>query len=227
MLGTHPISSYFSPFLYATGTLLAAAPMVVPRVRRFAYVLGPCRPFKWLSWETCSFFHCSNTHWILQSEIVRFCFPGTWALDCTVRPGAGIACSQGIPPIFYSSHMNVRLPILLAIATTASPPLPHCVLSGPTPHFCTFSALVEYGFFKSLVIRLPCNLIFWQFWVFFCFRLVVIFFMVGQGGGACLSMPPSWPEVLQCFEYSVSTIIWTLTSTRKGLCFSHLCSLST
>ena len=45
--------------------------------------------------------------------------PGTETLGCAVWPGAGITRSQGIPPGFYSPHVNVGLPV-------RPPPLPLC-----------------------------------------------------------------------------------------------------
>ena len=53
----------------------------------------------------------------------------------------------------------------------------------------------EYFFFNSLVVRLPCSLIFWHFWLFFVFKFVVVLLVVVRGGKAYLPMPPSWPEV--------------------------------
>ena len=47
LLGTCPTSSHFTHFLYATGTLLAVAPVLVSRVGAFAFVLGLWGPFKW------------------------------------------------------------------------------------------------------------------------------------------------------------------------------------
>ena len=54
----------------------------------------------------------------------------TGTLGSVVRPGAGVTCSQGIPPDFYLLHVNVGLPILplpLSLHATlhllSSPPL--------------------------------------------------------------------------------------------------------
>ena len=44
---SHPISSHFTHFLYATGTLPAIALVVNPRVGGFVCILRPCGPFKW------------------------------------------------------------------------------------------------------------------------------------------------------------------------------------
>ena len=55
----------------------------------------------------------------------------------------------------------------------------------------------ECFFFNSLVIRLPYSLIFWQFWLFFVFKFVVVLFLVVQAVKVYLPTPPSWPEVSQ------------------------------
>ena len=44
----------------------------------------------------------------------------------------------------------------------------------PSAHL---TGLVD-SFFNSLVVRVPCSLIFWHFWSFIDFRLVVILFLV-------------------------------------------------
>ena len=58
LLGSHPISSHFPHFLYVTGTLLAAALVLNPRVGGFAHVLGPCRSFKQTLLRDWQFVHC-------------------------------------------------------------------------------------------------------------------------------------------------------------------------
>ena len=50
-------------------------------------------------------------------------------------------------------------------------------------------------FFNSLMVGVPCSLIFWHFWWFIVFRLVVILLLVVRGE-RFLPMPPSW---LDCF----------------------------
>ena len=51
-------------------------------------------------------------------------------------------------------------------------------------------------FFNSLVPRLPCSLIFWQFWLFIYFKLVVILLLIVQGIKAFVPKPASWLELL-------------------------------
>ena len=53
--------------------------------------------------------------------------------------------------------------------------------------------LVDF-FFNALVVRVPCSLIFWHFWLFIDFRLVVILLVV-QGSKGFLPTPPSWQEL--------------------------------
>ena len=63
------------------------------------------------------------------------------------------------------------------------------VLSAPAAHLRP-SYLSGWMFlFKSLVVRLPYSLIFWQFWLFFVFKFVVFFFLV-WGGKVCPPTPP-------------------------------------
>ena len=49
-------------------------------------------------------------------------------------------------------------------------------------------------FFNSLVVGVPCSLIFWHFWLFIDFRLVVILLLVVRGSEGFLPIPPSWLE---------------------------------
>ena len=56
------------------------------------------------------------------------------------------------------------------------------------------TGLDECFFFISLVVRLPCSSIFWQFWLFFVFKLLS-FWLCEEA--VCLPMPPSWPEEIR------------------------------
>ena len=46
---------------------------------------------------------------------------------------------------------------------------------------------------------------FWQFWLFFVFKFVVVLFVV-QGGKVCLPMPTPWPEVSILFFWFYSKL---------------------
>ena len=74
---------------------------------------------------------------------------------------------------------------------------PPCCASCPSwlPVSAPLTSLNECFFFNSLAVRLPYSSIFWQFWLFFVFKFVVILLWVVWGGKMYLPMPPSWPEV--------------------------------
>ena len=65
--------------------------------------------------------------------------------------------------------------------TTHSTGHHHCLTTAVTVHPLhpiSFAHLDEYFLFKSLVVGLPYSSIFWQFWLYFVLRLVVILLMV-------------------------------------------------
>ena len=76
-------------------------------------------------------------------------------------------------------------------------PLPWLPSSSPP------TSLDECFFFNSLVFRLRYSLIFWQFWLCFVFKLVVVLLSVVQGE-SYLPTPKSYPETClstQKFHY--------------------------
>ena len=87
-------------------------------------------------------------------------FPHTVAWGCMVCP---------TPQLFLLVylHANVGPPScqLLPCHASSLPWLPVC--APPT-------SLDECFFFNSLVVRLPYGSIFWQFWLFFAFKFVVV-----------------------------------------------------
>ena len=117
-------------------------------------------------------------------------FPSTGTLGCSV-----CLAPQLFFPVYL--HSNVRLPSLQATALPCPPAaaLPP-VLSTPLPISAPSTGLDECFFFNSLVVRLPYNSVFCQFWLFFLFKFVVVdLLLVVQVGTVCPPMPPSWPEV--------------------------------
>ena len=117
-------------------------------------------------------------------------------------PGCcGLSHSPVVPPSLYahkcgtthsgshcltrstSHHLTAQV---LPCHKSALPWLP--VSTAPT-------SLDDCFFFNSLVVGLPYSLIFWQFWLFFVFKFVVVFLLVVWGSKVCLPMPPSWLEV--------------------------------
>ena len=130
-----------------------------------------------VSCEAGSFSHHHNPDWFLQSEAL---FPCAGTLSCTV-------CLS--PQLFLLVHPHT-------IMGPPGPPttaLPQ-VLSTLTAHLHHPTSLDECFFFSSLVLGLPYSSDFWHFWLFFVFKLVVIFRLVMQGCKAYLPIPPSWSE---------------------------------
>ena len=125
-------------------------------------------------------------------------FSHTGALGCTV-----CLDSQLFLPVYL--HAKMRLPGLPAIALPALvlQLLPWWVPSPPwLPISIPPTSLDECFFFKSLVVKLPYSLIFWQFWLFFVFKFVVVLLLVVQGDKVYLPTPPSWPEVFLFYFFS-------------------------
>ena len=52
---------------------------------------------------------------------------------------------------------------------------------------------------NSLVVVIPCSLIFWHFGLLIEFRLVIILLLVLRGKEGFLPMPPSWLELKKPF----------------------------
>ena len=113
---------------------------------------------------------------------------------------------------FMKLYSWCRKPGLLGLAWGWDLQLPrcptttHCMGCCCCRHHTTFSPhwlsgfapptrLGKYFFFKSSVVGFPYSLVFWQLWLFFVVKLVVILFMGVRGGDVCVPMPPSWPEV--------------------------------
>ena len=102
------------------------------------------------------------------------------------NPGlCSLSHSPVVPPGFSTCKCGT--------AQSASHCLAHLVLQLQCIISASPTGLDECFSFNSLVVRLPYSLIFFQFWLYFVFKFVVLFVM--EGGIVCLHMPPSWLEV--------------------------------
>ena len=90
--------------------------------------------------------------------------PQAGTLDCAV-----CLFLQLFLPVLL--HTNVGLPGLPAAT------LP-CVLSTLADHLCPPTSLDECSFFNSSVVGFSYSSIFWQFWLFFVFKFVVVLLLV-------------------------------------------------
>ena len=133
------------------------------------------------SCEAGSFSHCCKAHRFSKPEVLRLCFPmlESWVVWSILL----LSCSSQ----FICMQMWDCLVCQL-------PPCHQCYLP-QLPVSIPPASLDECFFFNSLAVRLPYSLIFWQFWLFFVFKFVVVLLLVVRGGTVYLPMPPCWPEV--------------------------------
>ena len=124
------------PLPYVAGSLLATVLVLNPRVGWFAYILGPCGSFKWIFLRDQKFLLPHQCPLIFTARSYEALFLRTGTQGCVVWPGAGIACSPGVPPSFYLPHMNVQPPFHSPLLPPLPLLLPHCVLSAPAPCLC-------------------------------------------------------------------------------------------
>ena len=118
------------------------------------------------AWGSRSFFHQLNSHWFLQPEVVGIYLHGTETLDWESWYGAGNPHSQDISPEFLSTTCGC----------------------GTSPiHDCTTLTNLDWcGFFNSVVVRLPFNLIFdcseWRFYIL----VVISMWLYKEASHVCL-----------------------------------------
>ena len=151
------------------------------QVGGFVYILGPRGSVQQTLLWCWSLSHHSNPHIFLQSEVLGLYFPTLepWITWSVLLP----SCSSQ----FIHTQMWDRLVLQPPPCRASSPPqLP--ISTPPT-------SLDECFFFNSLVVRFPYSSIFWQFWLFFVFKFIVVLLWVVQGGKVYLPTPPSWPKV--------------------------------
>ena len=180
-----------------------------------------------LSSETQSFSHCHNPHrFFFQSEVLRLYFP-------VLEPW--VVWPVSLPSCFSRFiHMQMWDHWVLQPLPCCQSSLPWLPISAPAARLCPHTSLNECFFFSSLVVGLPYSLIFWQFWLFFVFKFVVVLLLVVQGGTVYLPMPPFWPEVLlpsyiRAFHttYFIKTdiVVQTITGNSDTKIFKSVCFL--
>ena len=132
-----------------------------------------------LSCEAGSFSCHLNPHRCFQSEVLRLHFPalGPW-VACLSR-------SPVVPPCLSAQDCG-----------TATPPaatLPRVLSTWqPSPPFLP----VQVNVSSLSPWLLDFHSVFWQFWLFFVFKLVVVLLLVVPGGSVCVPTPPPCLEVL-------------------------------
>ena len=134
--------------------------------------------------ETGSFSCCQNPHRFSSQRFLKLSFPCAGTLGCVV-------CL--IPRLFLLVYLHASVGLPPRLPCPPATALPR-VLSARLPVFSPSTSVNECFFFNSLVVGLSYSSIFWQFWLFFVFKFVVLLLVV-VGGKVYLPMPPSWPEV--------------------------------
>ena len=158
------------------------------QVSGFVYILEPCGSLQWTLLWGWQFLLPPQPPQDFFSQ--RFYFPslGPLVAQSVLLPNCSSQSSACKYDTSHSTSHHFATPVLqLLPCHESSPPWPPV----PTPPTC----LDECFFFNSLVVGLPYSLIFWQFWLFFVFKFVVVLLLVVWGGKVYLLMLLSWPEV--------------------------------
>ena len=134
----------------------------------FVYILGSCGSLQWtLLWDW-EFLLLPQPTQVFSVRVLRFYFP---MLEPWVTGSAlFLSCSSQ----FILMQMWDR-PLCQPSPCHMSS-LPWLPVSAPP------TGLDECFFFNSLVVALPYSSIFWQFWLIFVFKFVVVLLWVVRGG---------------------------------------------
>ena len=113
-------------------------------------------------------------------------FPFSGTLGCLVRLA---------PQLFLLVYLHANVGHLVHQPQPyLQPSLPWLSVSAPPTG-------LDECCFNSLVVRLLYSSIFWQFWLVFVCKFVVVLLVV-RGGAVCLPTPPFWLEVQGFFSLS-------------------------
>ena len=166
------------------------------------YLPGSCGSLQWAllwGWEFLPLPQPPQVFTARGFEALFFpCWnPGLCGLSCSpvVPPSLSAhGCGTAPTPSHHLAHPSSPAAALLQVFSTQLP-----ISASPT-------SLDRCFFSNSLVVRLPCSLITWNFWLSFVFKFVVFLLVVG-GGKVYLPMPPSWWEVLLAKYLKAHTFI--------------------
>ena len=116
-----------------------------------------------------------------------------------------ISVSHSVTPACTVCHLEAASPAHMVHSLapgSLSQPRPHgllpCLRSSRPTCLTSLAGLVD-SFFNSLVVRVPCSLIFWHFRLFIDFRFVVILLFIVQGSKGFLPTPACWPQLIRLF----------------------------
>ena len=167
------------------------------QVGGLVYILAPCESLQQTFWCIWEFLLLPQPSQFFSVRGFEALFPHTGTLSCVVSVLLP-SCSVQFFHTQMWDHLLHQLPSPSVAATTLPSlvlqPLPCHESSLPWLCICTPpTGLHECFFFNSLVLELPYSSVFWQFWLFFVFKFVVILLLVAQGGKVYIPTFPSWP----------------------------------
>ena len=167
-----PLSAGFQSLLPLTTSKLGPSG-ADSQVGGFVYILGPCGSLQRTllrGWEFLS---------LLPQPLQVFSLSGLRLYFPKLEPWGCMVCFA--PTLFLPVylHVNVGPPspqsaALLGLPATTLPQVLStqlCISAPPT-------SLDECFFFNFLAVRLPYSSIFWQFWLFFVFKFVVVLLLI-------------------------------------------------
>ena len=152
---------------------------------------------------------CSRTPWVspknspVRLGVSSATTPGLYSQrfwGCSFLAGT-LGCTVClVPQLFLPAypHANVGSPSPLA---TTWPCSVSCLAAHPLHLGCPTPPLlpvwINVSFLTPWLLDFHNGSIFWQFWLLFVFKFVVVLLLVVQGSKACLPTPPSWLAVLK------------------------------
>ena len=196
LLGTYPISSHFTHSSYVTGTLLAIVLVLNPRVGGFVYVLDLEGLLSWVSWKSSSFFHTTTPTGFYSQKLWGFILLELelWAVKSDLGLGS-LTPKVSLPIFIHHTWMWDHLCLFCPCRCLSAP---HCVSLPLCPVSVSLSLLPYWINVASLSPWLSDLHTVWFSDSFECYLfwdLVVILFVVVQGGEMCIPMLPFWLDV--------------------------------
>ena len=158
-----------------------------------------------ISCEAGDFSHCHNPRRFSQLEVLRFYFPvlESWVAPSVLLPNGSSQfirmqmCDHPLPqlppgPVHQPPPYS---PQFCSCCLAMSPLCPWIPISTPP------TGLGEYLFFNSVVVRLPHSSIFWQFWLLFVFKFVVVLlWLCEEAKSIYLSLHLGWKSSTRTFQ---------------------------
>ena len=182
----------------------------------FVYVAGLCGSLQWTLLWGVEFLPPMQSPQVFSVRGFEGFFSQCW------NPGLhGLSHSQFFLLVYL--HKNVGPP--LSISWCLASPIPPatallCILSTPAAHLAPPTGLNKCVF-NSFIVRLPYSSIFWQLWLFFVFKFVVVLFWLCEEAQCiylCLHLGWKFP-CLCVLDGFFSWVLWSINSKSLYMVF--------